>query len=76
MWINGRVERSRGSRLLSAVVAWFGALLAAAILSDVFVARLPTPGHAEGSAPAFVSVCFQGPVGGFLGIAYLGQRCR
>ena len=51
-------------------------LLAAAILSDVFDAGPPTPVRAEGSAPAFVAACFQGPGGEFLGFAYLGQSCR
>ena len=76
MQVNGTNGQSRATRLLGAVVAGFGGLLAAAILSDVLDAGLPTPVHAEASAPAFVSACFEGPGGEFLGFAYLGQRCR
>jgi len=81
MWINGTVGRSRAARLLrarllGAVVAGLGSLLAVAILSDMFVVALPTPVHAEASAPTFVSLCFNGSGGEFLGFAYLGQRCR
>jgi hypothetical protein len=73
---NNAVERSRATRLHSAVVAGLGSLLALAVLSDVFLVGLPKPVHAEASAPAFVSLCFNGPGGEFLHFAHVGQRCR
>jgi NCAIR mutase (PurE)-related protein len=81
MWINDAVKHRRQTRrlrarLLSAVVAGLGGLLTVAILSDLFVVALPTPVHAEASAPAFVSLCFQGSGGELLDFAYVGQRCR
>ena len=81
MWHNDTVERSRGSRLLSsrllgAVVAGFGGLLTVVILLDVLVVGLPKPVHAEASAPAFVSLCFNGSGSELLDFAYAGQRCR
>ena len=81
MWSNGRVERRRAARrlnarLLGAVVAGLGGLLTLAILSDLFVVALPTPVHAEASAPAFVSLCFKGPGGELLDLVQAEQRCR
>ena len=81
MWINDAVKHRRRTRrlrarLLSAVVAGLGGLLTVAILMDVLVVGLPKPVHAEASAPAFVSLCFNGSGSELLDFAYAGQRCR
>ena len=87
MWSdNPALEHSSsGPRLLKAVVAGLGALVAAALFLEVFDGGLPKPARAEaavsvvlaaGGGPARPSVCFHGPAGELLGFAPSGQRCR
>ncbi len=66
------------SRLLHALVAGLGGLLAAALFLGVFDGGLPRPVHAEVAlvaAPA-PGLCFHGPAGELLDFAPAGQGCR
>ena len=80
-------EPSNGPRLLSALVAGLGGLLAAALLSGLFDGGLPKPARADVAAPALSAanglaerlpapgLCFHGPGGELLDFAPTGGRC-
>jgi hypothetical protein len=75
------LERSIGQRLLNALVAVLGGLLAAALLLGVSDRRLPKPASAEVAALAASPSgpglwCFNGPGGELLDFAAAGQGCR
>ena len=81
-------KRSGAPRLLGATVAWFGALLTAALVSGLFDGGLPEHTWAEAAAPVALAagggpagpsmqgMCFDGPGGELLDFAPAGQHCR
>ena len=78
MWSNNAaLEHGSGPRLLEAVVAGLGGLLAAALFLGVFDGGLPKPARAEvaAAAPLVAGLCFRGPGGEFLDFAPTGQGC-
>ena len=80
------LEPSSGPRLLNALVAGLGGLLAAALFSGLFDGGLPRPARAEEAAvaaaggpaarPPAPCLCFHGPGGELLDFAPAGGRCR
>ena len=81
MWSNDAASgHSSASRLLHALLAGLGGLLAAALFLGVFDGGLTKPARAEVAALAAASpatgLCFHGPGGELLGVAPAGQHCR
>ena len=71
------MSRPFQTRLLHAIPAGLGGLLAAALFVGLFDGGLPKPARAEAAAPvAVTSLCFHGPGGELLDFAPAGQRCR
>jgi hypothetical protein len=82
------LEPSSGQRLLNALVAGLGGLLAAALFSGLFDGGLPKPARAEAAPlavaaaggpaalPSASGLCFHGPGGELLDFAPAGKRCH
>ena len=67
------------TRHLSAIVAGFAGVLAAALFLGVFDGGLPRPVHAEVALAATAAppaLCFNGPGGELLNFAPAGRGCR
>ena len=86
---NHAASGRRGAfRLVGATVAWFGALLAGALVPQAFEGRPPGPTQADAApaaaraavvAPARAppaGMCFHGPGGELLQFVSAGQHCR
>ena len=81
------MSRPFQTRLLSALVAGLGSLVAVALFLGVFDGELPKPARAEVATPVLAAasgparpaasgLCFHGPGSEFLDVAPAGQGCR